>query len=456
MKHLTTTLFTLICIVTLITTSAFAGSIIYTQTDYATGLLGAHETAETVSSDVMPIHQDSSVKTDGSDIYVLEARGADTVTKINPADMSVVYQYSVGVDSNPKDIVFYGSDAYVMLYDTPKILMVDPNATSEAAFVKSEIDISQWADSDGSPEAIMGFAHSGLIYVVLQRYDLNTYTAGTAALIAIDPETQAIVDFNDTDEGIQGIDLILKNPQWGAITGNHLFLGGTSYGVTDEGVMKIDLNDSSAMTQTKVFSESDNASTMAGLYVFDDTTGVIAAFDENWNAVPYRFNPSTGEVSDALPVPDAGGGVAFNDGVIYVGARDFNGPAIYRVDAVSNALIGEKTPTTLPPYSIMYFESGTTAVDESDATPAAFEINTVMPNPFNPTTSISFTLNEGAQVNAEIFNSTGQKIDTLVKSHFSAGNHTLNWNASAMPSGIYFVRISSGGSSVSAKMTLLK
>jgi len=92
---------------------------------------------------------------------------------------------------------------------------------------------------------------------------------------------------------------------------------------------------------------------------------------------------------------------------------------------------------------------------EEDA-PAAFAVAQNSPNPFNPTTTISFSIAEAGQVNIDVFNVAGQKIDTIASEHLSAGNHTVTWDASGFSAGVYFYTVKTDGFSKTMKMTLLK
>nr|MBC8416099.1 T9SS type A sorting domain-containing protein [Candidatus Cloacimonadota bacterium] len=83
------------------------------------------------------------------------------------------------------------------------------------------------------------------------------------------------------------------------------------------------------------------------------------------------------------------------------------------------------------------------------------------PNPFNPSTTISFSLKNSSNVKLTVYNVKGQKVTTLVDKHFENGSHTVTWNGKdsnnkSVSSGIYFYKISSGKSSAMKKMLLLK
>ncbi|MBT3629756.1 MAG: T9SS type A sorting domain-containing protein [Candidatus Marinimicrobia bacterium] len=93
---------------------------------------------------------------------------------------------------------------------------------------------------------------------------------------------------------------------------------------------------------------------------------------------------------------------------------------------------------------------------EEDTKPLAFQVSSIYPNPFNPSTSIQLNLDEAATLSLSIYNAKGQLVESLVQNQdYSAGEHTLNWHAGAVSSGIYFVQISSGADVLTQKVMKL-
>ena len=81
---------------------------------------------------------------------------------------------------------------------------------------------------------------------------------------------------------------------------------------------------------------------------------------------------------------------------------------------------------------------------------------TTSPNPFNPQTTISFTLPEAGYVNLTIYNTNGQEVAVLKDGRQPAGYHHAVWDARAMPSGVYFYRLTAGEYSEIKKCVLVK
>ncbi len=85
-----------------------------------------------------------------------------------------------------------------------------------------------------------------------------------------------------------------------------------------------------------------------------------------------------------------------------------------------------------------------------------FELAQNYPNPFNPTTKINYQLAKDENVSLKVYDVLGNEVATLVNSRQSAGKHSVNFNASALSSGVYFYKIVAGNFVDVKKMMLLK
>ena len=92
----------------------------------------------------------------------------------------------------------------------------------------------------------------------------------------------------------------------------------------------------------------------------------------------------------------------------------------------------------------------------NNLTPQNFEITQVYPNPFNPITSIHYSLNHNANIQLLIYDIQGRVITTLIDGFQTAGYHSVIWDASKFSSGIYFLNMSSGKITETKKMVLMK
>lgn len=88
--------------------------------------------------------------------------------------------------------------------------------------------------------------------------------------------------------------------------------------------------------------------------------------------------------------------------------------------------------------------------------PDEIEFHAAYPNPFNPSTSLSFSLPQTSNVKLELFDVTGRNVELLADGKYSAGSHRLIWNAGAFASGTYFARLQTAGYTYSQKLHLIK
>ena len=88
--------------------------------------------------------------------------------------------------------------------------------------------------------------------------------------------------------------------------------------------------------------------------------------------------------------------------------------------------------------------------------PAEYTLEQNYPNPFNATTTLAFALEKEGMTTLEIYNMLGQKIRTLMQKKLPAGGHTMQLDASDLPSGIYFYQLCSGAYQATRKFILMK
>lgn len=121
---------------------------------------------------------------------------------------------------------------------------------------------------------------------------------------------------------------------------------------------------------------------------------------------------------------------------------------------ILRAVDGDQSTTTEVKFVTGEFTVGT----EDEATvPDAAELLQNYPNPFNPTTTIEFVLNHSEIVNLQVYNILGQPVSKLLQNEMmSIGNHRVTFDASNLPSGIYYYQLTTANSTISKKMTLIK
>ena len=97
-----------------------------------------------------------------------------------------------------------------------------------------------------------------------------------------------------------------------------------------------------------------------------------------------------------------------------------------------------------------------TLSDEDSLIPSSVTLNGAYPNPFNPTTSIEFTVPEMMSVKLNVFDIQGRLVQRVAEGIYEIGTHKVTFNGDNLSSGLYFVRLDAGGFSEYTKVMLLK
>ena len=102
------------------------------------------------------------------------------------------------------------------------------------------------------------------------------------------------------------------------------------------------------------------------------------------------------------------------------------------------------------------FPNSITNIEESDNEILSYSLSQNFPNPFNPITTINYTIPKTSNVSIKLFNILGEEIATLVNETKNAGNYSILFNAIGLSSGIYFYQIKTNDFIATRKFTLTK
>ena len=113
-----------------------------------------------------------------------------------------------------------------------------------------------------------------------------------------------------------------------------------------------------------------------------------------------------------------------------------------------------KGPTTILP--IVFFNNISMGGIAKDEMVLTYELNQNFPNPFNPTTTIKYSIPNNNLVTLKVFNILGQEVATLVNAQQNAGRYEVQLDGTILPSGVYIYRVEAGTFVSVKKMMLLK
>ena len=108
---------------------------------------------------------------------------------------------------------------------------------------------------------------------------------------------------------------------------------------------------------------------------------------------------------------------------------------------------------------LCYLDVDQLSVDQATVTflPLGYMEIKASPNPFNPSTELTYTLPSSREATLTIYDIAGREVVRLIEGQQSPGEHSIIWDAGDMPSGIYFARLSTAnGQSQTQKLVLMK
>ena len=128
--------------------------------------------------------------------------------------------------------------------------------------------------------------------------------------------------------------------------------------------------------------------------------------------------------------------------------------SVYAEDFSSNPLIAVAD-------DFGQFSGEVLSLDSDNKLPSSFALHPNYPNPFNPSTIISYSIPENADVMLSVYDMRGRMIKSLVNKHQAAGRYLVEWNAtddygSNVSAGVYIYQLRSGNETFSQKMVLMK
>ena len=106
---------------------------------------------------------------------------------------------------------------------------------------------------------------------------------------------------------------------------------------------------------------------------------------------------------------------------------------------------------------VLSFNGFTTPLTETEKNqPLSFHINKPYPNPFNPSTTIKFSLDYPQDIGLKVYGVSGNLVETLIEKRLTKGNHSISWNAHDHASGVYFIQMTSPNGFKTKKVVLIK
>lgn len=144
---------------------------------------------------------------------------------------------------------------------------------------------------------------------------------------------------------------------------------------------------------------------------------------------------------------------ALNDGNWYIQLKTTsNGNSVFSYSSVY--VYGGEECEPFTPCPILYKNPNGT--DPTFGPPTEFKLLPAYPNPFNPTTQLSFSIPEAQNINLSVYDLSGRKVAEISNEVKEVGNYTVSFDASSLSSGVYFVRLQGASTIQTHQITLIK
>ncbi|MBT4483232.1 MAG: T9SS type A sorting domain-containing protein, partial [Candidatus Latescibacteria bacterium] len=201
------------------------------------------------------------------------------------------------------------------------------------------------------------------------------------------------------------------------------------------------------------------AGTMTGVSKYDGDTWISYTVD-NGLANNHVTSIACGSEGEVWIGSDQGGGVSHYNGETWTTFTTDDGLGHNSISALA---VGPDNTVWIGSAGGLqhYIPETGTFVNETDILPEEIKIISNYPNPFNPETTIEFTLPSESAVDLSIYNITGQKVRTIVSESMIAGIHSIRWDGTSesgqtLSSGVYIARITMGEKVAARSMMLMK
>jgi hypothetical protein len=237
----------------------------------------------------------------------------------------------------------------------------------------------------------------------------------------------------------------------GSITangGNGFYINGASAAVTMKSNATVTAstgNIASVVSSGKLTFTADGVK-LTGNLITDNTSTITAALQNNTTL--------TGSINSAALTIDATSSwvlTANSNVTTFSDASGISGTSVtnitgngynvyYDASLNGNSALGGKTYSLVNGGKLL--PKGSSSVDKfKDVIPSVWALDQNFPNPFNPSTTISFSLPESGFVTLKVFDILGKEVALLVNDRLSAGSYSFNWNAGSLAGGTYIYRM---------------
>lgn len=387
--------------------------------------------------------------------WIVNRSPDDGIQAIDPETWETALTIPLGPGADPHDfLVVSDTKAYVSLHGRSHLLIVNPGTGA----VVDSLDLSAFADPDGTPDMSRMERAGDRVFVQLQRLDHSgggTVPVAPSMLAVIDAVEDTLVDADPALPGTQAIALTGLFPVNDMqVDGEHLYVvewGSTELADPDGGIDVIDLATLGSLgfltTEGQLGGDTDcfvlvsptkgYAVTHTDLLLSSHLTPFSRLDGSRGNEVFASIGARTDQLAyDPLT------------GYLYFPDQATGDPGIHVIDvATDSVLTASAVSTGLPPRDVLVVRPPAPTDSPGPRAAAAILFAPPRPNPFRLSTAVPFSLARSAPLTLEVFDAAGRRRFVRREEWLAAGTHVVRWNGRERdgrlaPPGVYFVRLS--------------
>lgn len=359
----------------------------------------------------------------GSGNYAIQCFNSNAILRYDSIYNNAQYGININSNSSPtiEHCVIFNNNLQGTAFKNQ--ISIGPQGVNSPVIRNNEIYHTRENIKVGAISISALFSGSGSMaaiennYLHHNAYGIALLSQGTSVMnVKIRNNTIVNNTYSDPFAAGSGINCYALSPSVNTSTIAGNFIQGNLWGVTVQGVATPTLGDLSNTDTTddgrNVFIDNKNRDTIFALY--------------NNTALPLRAQNN------------------------YWGTSKADSIALVIFDSSDIATLGKVTYEPFLPHSPVL------TVHQQLVQLPLFLLKQNFPNPFNPTTTISFNIQKSGFVSLKVYDLLGKEVDTLIEGQVDAGTTTVQWNAAHFPSGVYFYRLQMKDYVEVKKMILLK
>lgn len=391
---------------------------------------------------------DPVIRWHGGLAWVVNRFGGDNLQGIDPGACVTVEQHSTGNGSNPQDVAFVSATrAWVSRYESADLVAIDPGTGATLA----TLPLASFADDDGIPEMAQMALVGPLLFVALQRLDRDAgFTpADSSLVVVVDTRTDALVDANPAQPGVQGIRLPAANPVTSFAfdpASSRLLIGCAGvFGVNDGGIAWVDpvtlASGGLAITEAELGGDLSDV-------VWRDTQRSFAIVsDAGFNTKLVSWSAADGATTGTVWAP---GGYVLSDAALndrdelWIANNGLAAPGLYVRSAATGTPLAGPIDVGLPPREIT-FDRAAAIAGVAPHADLAIALAPPRPNPARHRVTFAFTLARAGAARLEVIDLAGRRVRVVGAGAYAAGTHTMTWDLAddgeAVKPAVYFARL---------------